>query len=271
MASPKCVGEGMQAALAWMASAVAAGRGATPDGARWAAKAAALGAGYKTAPVREAAAALFAAMASTLGGGELHAAVHSIDNKALKQTAVEALQKAGISTSGGGGGGLSTAGSAASSRPGTATGGRAPAATSNPLRASGGGAAGSRPGTAASASSARSGGSRTGGAAAVATAPSALGRGAGAGGPDEGPVLLMDNKKDDRAKKAKFRGTKFEIRPDDVQQLEIDLGALVSPSLRALLFAKVRACFITPDRSFDRRQQAPNLIFLYILTHSFIS
>jgi hypothetical protein len=42
-------------------------------------------------------------------------------------------------------------------------------------------------------------------------------------------------------RQAKFRGSKFEIRPDDVAQLEADLSPLVSPALRALLFAKVRA------------------------------
>ena len=43
---------------------------------------------------------------------------------------------------------------------------------------------------------------------------------------------------------AKFRSAKFEIRPDEVAQLEADLGALTSPGLRALLFAKVRALLL---------------------------
>lgn len=37
---------------------------------------------------------------------------------------------------------------------------------------------------------------------------------------------------------AKFKTSKFEIRPDDAQQLESDLSNLASPSFQALLFAK---------------------------------
>jgi hypothetical protein len=37
---------------------------------------------------------------------------------------------------------------------------------------------------------------------------------------------------------ARFKSSKFEIRPEELQQLEAELGALAAPSLRANLFAK---------------------------------
>lgn len=198
MASPKCVSEGMQAALAWMASALAAGKGATPDGARWAARAAAQGAGYKTAPVREAAAAVMSALVAAVGGGEAAAAVAAIDNKALKQAGQEALAKAG------GGGGSSAAPSMATtmagSRPATASSRLGATATGGSARGAAAPSAASRPGTA---TGSRAGGSRVGSAANL-TATATGGRATAASAAaamDDGPLLAMDNKKDERAKK----------------------------------------------------------------------
>jgi hypothetical protein len=37
---------------------------------------------------------------------------------------------------------------------------------------------------------------------------------------------------------ARYKGIKFELRPDEVQQLEIDLGNLTSPVMKAGLFSK---------------------------------
>jgi cytoskeleton-associated protein 5 len=37
---------------------------------------------------------------------------------------------------------------------------------------------------------------------------------------------------------ARFKSSKFEIRPEELQSLEAELGALAAPSLRANLFAK---------------------------------
>jgi hypothetical protein len=50
---------------------------------------------------------------------------------------------------------------------------------------------------------------------------------------------------------ARFKSSKFEIRPEELQQLEAELGALAAPSLRANLFAKdfqkqVRCCRCFP-------------------------
>lgn len=48
-----------------------------------------------------------------------------------------------------------------------------------------------------------------------------------------GCVDLLDLKT-----QARFKSSKFEIRPDEVQQLEMDLGTLTAPGLKANMFAK---------------------------------
>jgi hypothetical protein len=41
-----------------------------------------------------------------------------------------------------------------------------------------------------------------------------------------------------RRLQARFKSSKFEIRPEELQTLETELGALAAPGLRANLFAK---------------------------------
>jgi hypothetical protein len=41
-----------------------------------------------------------------------------------------------------------------------------------------------------------------------------------------------------RCSQARFKSSKFEIRPEELQTLEAELGALAAPGLRANLFAK---------------------------------
>lgn len=191
MASPKCVGEGMQAALAWMAATISGGRTPSQDATRVAVKAAAMGAGYKTAPVREAAVAVMGALLAAVGGAEVNGAVQALEGKALKQAAQEAISKAGGSAAAAAP--APAAAAAGGSRPGTAGGSRVGDAA-----ARAGAGSGSRPGTAASGSSARSTGSRAGAGVGLGAA---AGKGAAAAPADEGALLLMDTKKEERAKK----------------------------------------------------------------------
>lgn len=113
IASPKCVGEGMQAAIEWMAKAAEAGKVVGGDCLAYAVKAVALGAEYKTAPVREAAAHLVTALLAAGAPQEVAAAANGLE-KGLQKVAMEAINKAA-------GGIVSAAPSGgASSRPGTA-------------------------------------------------------------------------------------------------------------------------------------------------------
>eukprot|EP00775_Hariotina_reticulata_P007310 gene7310-7523_t len=234
--SPKCVSEGMQAGIAWMASVYTAGKGTSTDCVALAAKAVAIGAGYKTPQVREAAGKLLDAMLAAVGVLDVQQAIQGLD-KALQKVAAEALSKSAAASSA-----PSIASRAAMpSQPGTAgsSGGSTGGVRSSTT---------SRPGSAASVRSSASAGSRpgTGGGAGKSVAASGVGSllgrvGAAPGAAvvcDDGPLLSLDKGKDERAKKARFKSSKFEIRPDEVQQLEMDLGALTAPGLKANMFAK---------------------------------
>ncbi|WIA20537.1 hypothetical protein OEZ85_004931 [Tetradesmus obliquus] len=241
--SPKCVSEGMQAAIAWMASVYSSScssRASSDDCVAAAVKAAAIGAGYKTVPVREAAGQLMEALVTCVGAQAVQGAVQKLDKK-LQQTAADALAKASAAV-GTGPAPAAAAAAGGGSRPGTASAASRPASrpgTAGSRSTAGGSAASSRPGTAASGAAVRSSvaTSSSMGRGSVA-ASSAAGLAAALGGGDEGPLLSIDRNKEERARKARFKSSKFEIRPEELQELEAQLGALAAPGLRANLFAK---------------------------------
>lgn len=191
--SPKCVSEGMQAGITWMASVYSAGKGTSSDCIAQAAKAVAIGASYKTVPVREAAGQLLEAMIALVGLGDVQQAVDSLDKSSQKAVA-EALAKAGISAA-------AAAAAVPSSRPSTAGNARGTTAGSRPgtagSRAAAGGTGTSRPGTAASVGGRSVAGSTTS-LAGTLRGSTAL---AAALGTDEGPLLGVDKNKEERAKK----------------------------------------------------------------------
>lgn len=190
----------LQAAISWMASVFAAGKGTSSECIASAAKAAAVGAAYKTVPVREAAAALLEAMTTALGLADVQRAVQGISDKSLAKAAADALAKVAAANGGAtlsaaplqsmGSGSRPATPRAGSSRPGTA-GSRV---ASRPQSAGGG----SRPGTASSSSHrapATTGSvlSRPGTAAIAAAAVAGV----------DGPLLAMDRGKEERAKKVR--------------------------------------------------------------------
>jgi cytoskeleton-associated protein 5 len=65
--------------------------------------------------------------------------------------------------------------------------------------------------------------------------PSVAGTAPASGQSEDGPLYCPDGKKEERARKGKFRPAKLEIRPDEAATLEAELGPLVSPHLRGLL------------------------------------
>jgi hypothetical protein len=193
----------LQAVISWMSSVYSSGKGTSAECIASAAKAAAIGAAYKTVPVREAAATLLEAMATSLGLADVQRAVQGISDKNLCKAATDALAKVTAAA----GGALSAGPSQASgvgarapaprtggSRPGTAGGSKVP-----PRPGSAGGV--SRPGTASSGvnrglTTSSSVLSRPGTAASAASAGAA----ASVGGAD-GPLLALDKNKEERAKK----------------------------------------------------------------------
>lgn len=196
-------GSRLQAVISWMASVYSDGKGNSAECIASAAKAAAIGAAYKTVPVREAAATLLEAMATSLGLADAQRAVQGISDKNLCKAATDALAKVTAAA----GGALSAGPSQASgvgmrapaprtggSRPGTASSSKAP-----PRPGSAGGV--SRPSTASSGvnrglTTSSSVLSRPVTAASAASAVAA----ASVGGADR-PLLALDKNKEERAKK----------------------------------------------------------------------
>jgi len=190
----------LQAAISWMASVFAAGKGTSSECIASAAKAAAVGAAYKTVPVREAAAALLEAMTTALGLADVQRAVQGISDKSLAQAAGDALAKVAAANGGAtlsaaplqsmGSGSRPATPRAGSSRPGTA-GSRV---ASRPQSAGGG----SRPGTASS--STHRAPATTG---SVLSRPGTAAIAAAAVAGVDGPLLAMDRGKEERAKKVR--------------------------------------------------------------------
>jgi hypothetical protein len=186
--SPKCVGDTMQAAIGWMATAAAAGKITGGSCLTTAMTIGAQGAGYKTAPVREVAAQLFANLVGVVGVQELSSIAHHL-NKPLSAVAVEAVAKAA--------GGAVPAAAAPAMRSSTAGSVRASTSAAPSARPSTSGptpSGSSRPGTRPGTASVRA--SR-----ATGVGASTVGSLAAAGLMEEGPLLAMDSKKDERAKK----------------------------------------------------------------------
>jgi hypothetical protein len=185
-----------------MASVYANGKGTSAECIASASKAAAIGAAYKTVPVREAATALLEAMATSLGLADVQRAVQGVSDNNLRKAATDALAKVTAAA----GGALSAPPSQASAMgaraPAPRTGSRPSTASSSkvPPRPGSAGAV-SRPGTASSGvnrglSTSSSVLSRPGTASPAASAGAA----ASVGGAD-GPLLALDKNKDERAKK----------------------------------------------------------------------
>lgn len=187
-----------------MASVYTAGKGTSSEAIATAAKAAAIGAAYKTVPVREAAAALLEAMVNSLGLADVQRAVNSISDKNLGKAATEALAK--VTAACGGATGMLSAGpsqaSGVGARPATPrAGGSRPPSRGAPAPRPGSAGGVSRPGTAGSGSNrglATTGSvlSRPGTAAAAAAA---------VGGGSDGPLIALDRNKEERAKKVRQR------------------------------------------------------------------
>lgn len=57
--------------------------------------------------------------------------------------------------------------------------------------------------------------------------------------PDNGPLILPDNKKEDRAKKGKYRPAKLDIRPDEPAQVEAEMTPVISSQLKVSVCASL--------------------------------
>ncbi|GAX77872.1 hypothetical protein CEUSTIGMA_g5314.t1 [Chlamydomonas eustigma] len=231
----KCSSEGRAEGMSWLATCAAdAGRVSSshiPDFL----KALALGSSDKASEVRTSASLLASALASRFSPAELTAALSSLDQDHRK-TANEALSKVLGATSLAAPLQGSPVMTSRSSAPGLA-------ASTNSLRSSV-----SRPASAAQAGSLAGGlaGSNVSLRSSVNLRSSiSMNKTSTSSKMDllaaqenSGPLLLLDNKKEDRAKKGKFRPTKFEVRPEEGTVLEGELSALLSPALKGLMFNK---------------------------------
>ncbi|KAF5842943.1 hypothetical protein DUNSADRAFT_3536, partial [Dunaliella salina] len=131
-------------------------------------------------------------------------------------------------------------------------------ATGGPVPAAAPAAAPARPSTAASgtssvrSSSARPMGSTTGGSRSTASArqpatgttsrlnlnKAGAASAAAAAAVDDGPLLVLDGKKEERARKGKFRPGKLEVRNEEPAVLESEFAPLMSSTMRGLMFSK---------------------------------
>ncbi|KAK9818850.1 hypothetical protein WJX81_005118, partial [Elliptochloris bilobata] len=205
LASPKSSGEGKAAALRWATSQAEAGKLERCLDA--AARAAAAGVLDKALDAREAGTAFMLALLQVHGQAEVQAALRSLDAAAAK-AAGEALAKVAGSKDG-----LAVLGRA------QGTGAAASADAPRPVQA----AAAQPQGPASRAP------------APVASRPvpvaAALPVGLEA-------LLAVSEKKDERARRGRFRTSKFEApREDEEEAIEQELGTLCSDQLRGLLFA----------------------------------
>ncbi|KAG2491479.1 hypothetical protein HYH03_010264 [Edaphochlamys debaryana] len=212
--SAKITADGKTETLKWLAALTTAGK--VGESAGDALRMGALGALDKAAEVRDAANKLLTALVEVVGAGELAAAAQGLESKDRKP-ALEAIAKVT-----GGPVPVAAAPVASTSRPATAS---VRASTTN-LRASTSSlpktssVPASRPGTA------KPGLTKSAAAAAAAAAA-------------EGESLFYpDNKKDDRAKKGRFKPAKLQIMPDEAQTLEAEFTSLLNPTLKAAMFNK---------------------------------
>jgi len=263
LAAPKVASEGMVAGLGWLAHKLAGGGGgaaawlATSSGdggggggggrgggnsggsggsgfgaAGSVAACIGLGAAYKTSQVREAAAVVAAAFVAAAGPrAAAEAAAKGPQDRAVRAAAQEAVSKAAAAAAPAGP--LAAAATAAAPAPAPAA---APVHAAPPPPT----ARAPRPATAAAPApmvnsppaTARApafgGGGAFGGAGAAAVAAP----------PAEPVFAAVDTRKGERARKARFRGARYDPRPDEAQSLEAELGPLLTPEMRALFFSK---------------------------------
>jgi hypothetical protein len=207
--SPKCVSEGMQASIAWMASVYTAGKGTSSDCVALAAKAVAIGIGYKTPQVRDAAGQLLDAMLAAVGPLDVQQAIQGLD-KGLQKAAAEALSKSAVGGSAAGivskaampaqAGMFGSSGGSSNAPGGVRSSANSRAGSAASVRSSSV-SAGSRTGTAGGAGKtvATSGGGSLLGRAGLAAGAAVVG--------DDGPLLSLDKGKDERAKKVSMAPT----------------------------------------------------------------
>ncbi|KAJ9516595.1 hypothetical protein QJQ45_015220 [Haematococcus lacustris] len=234
--SPKCTADGRADGLAWLASLAETGKASSqlPD----CMKALALGSSDKAGEVREAAGKLVAALLQKHSPAELGAACSHLD-PAQRKPALEAVSKAT------GGAPVPTAPlpSAPPTAPSRPASGAAAMRTSTSGRLQAAPAAGAVGGAGAALRSSTTrlpvGGVRT---SLTLNKSQHLAPGMAAGGRGEaaaeGPLILMDSRKEDRARKGKYRPAKLEIRPDEAPTLEAEFSPLLSSHLKSLMFHK---------------------------------
>ncbi|KAG2440105.1 hypothetical protein HXX76_004219 [Chlamydomonas incerta] len=215
--SPKITADGKAETLRWLGALVAGGK--VGECAGDALKVAALGGADKAVEVRDAASKLMVALVEMVGPAELGAAAQGLDVNSRK-AALEAITKiTGAPVP------VAVAAPVASSRPSTA----AVRSSTTSLRASttlprGALNSTARPGTAKPA----------GGLLNKSIAGASMAAAAG----DAAPLIMPDHKKEDRAKKGRFRPAKLQVMPDEPQTLEAEMGPLLSPALKAAAFSK---------------------------------
>eukprot|EP00798_Chlamydomonas_sp_ICE-L_P001437 gene1437-32811_t len=236
MLSPKCLSEGKAASLNWLATSVVECNKESQEQVGSCLHMMAVGSVDKTAEVRDAANTLAQALLNKYSMQELSQATNSLESAQRKPT-LEALSKVS----------------------GEAVPSAAVGAAS--VRSSVSGAASLR--SSAAGANMRASTTRTPGRATTVRSSLTLNKGTTAAAArrladaePEGPVILMDTKKADRAKRGKFRSSKFEIRPEEAQDLEKEISLLLSPPMRALMFVAAAA----KQHAFKRHSEASQLI-----------
>ncbi|KAG1675584.1 hypothetical protein FOA52_014172 [Chlamydomonas sp. UWO 241] len=224
----KSTQDGKVDAIGWLAAATAAagGSGLTQHHLHDCVKTLSAGAGDKATEVRGAAAKLADALVQAFPGAQLSQAMGTLEGEGARKAASDALAKAsGQAPSLPAAVALPPATAAAASSGGAARKGAAPfVSASVNLRAS-------------SASGVRA--SIAGGVKAPTMRTPGGGGSYGSGAMDEDEKLIvLDRKKDERARKGKYRSSKFEVRPDEAATLEVELAPLLGGALKGAMLSK---------------------------------
>lgn len=215
ISSPKCCTDGRADALLWMATIVSAGNagGCGSDGL----KCAVLGSQDKTVEVREAASKLLGVMIDSFGLPEIEVLGSQLEGP-QKKAAQEAITKvSGVAVN------LSAVvapSSAPSSRPSTSS---MRASTTRPTTAGSSGVRASKVGGLAGSKGP--------------VVNKSINLSAATSSADLPPISI-DTKKDERAKRLRFKPSKFELRPDEAQTLEAEITPLLSPHMKGLMWHK---------------------------------
>ncbi|EFJ44246.1 microtubule organizing protein mora [Volvox carteri f. nagariensis] len=222
--SSKITADGKAETLKWMASLASGAK--ISDCLVDILRAGGMGSTDKAAEVRDAASKLMIALVETIGAAELGAAAQTLD-VATRKPAMDAISKvtgapvpvAAVAAFG-------SAAAAPSAKPAATRSSKdmLRASTASGIARPGGlNSTMSRPGTAKTSGVAKSMHGSSMGAMAAA---------------DAGPLLMPDNRKEDRAKKGRFRPAKLQIMPDEAVTLEAEFSPMLSPALRAAAFSK---------------------------------